>query len=444
MNLLAFSDVHLRQGLDHGRTRAERLLDQEQTLARIAAAAIANHVDAVVFGGDMFEGPTVPSSDYVRVRSALVRPLAAAGIPIVGISGNQTHDSAGNEGEHNAMAVLHQPGIFDVYTRDGLHVLPGVAVIACVPWASTARLRAMLGGGQVDNVNDTASGLVIQIMEELRERARAEHPDLPCVGVSHFATTGWRTPTGLPTDEIRDVVLPLGELERVGFDALLIGHIHAPGVINGTLAERGEAHRPSVVTHPSGAVGNPGQAPGIVRPVGQPASLSASAPIISLGSPHCLSFGEEHVDHGCWLLRDNDAPEFVPLGGRRFVTLDYDAAEVEALLDQPGPPATRGWTSTVQDAIVRLRYKADQGDPILREHAAVTAALVAAGAHHVYKIIPLVERETRARVEGISEDIGPLDALALWQASPEGGSVPVDLAYALRDWMGRQLEEWAA
>lgn len=376
MRVLAFSDVHLGA---HGRTD-----DQEHVLARVAALAIEERVDAVLFAGDMFEGPGVPSSHYVRVRRALCAPLGQESIPVVAISGNSRHDSAGNQGEENAMAVLQDPWRFEVRTRPALVPVDNafgdvLAVVACVPWASVNRLRAHLNG--TDDTDALAAQLVIRIMEQLRAEAERDYPGVPVYLVSHFATSGWKTPTGLPTDEIRDVVLPLDEIERLGFDAVCLGHIHVPGVINGA---------------------------GSGRP-----------PIISLGSPGCLNHGEGSVEHGVWIL-GGEVPEFRPIKGRRFHTTDLTGED--AIL------ASQGAFSFVagfgyDGAIVRVRYSCTAEQTRRINQASVKTALLAAGAHEV-TVEATVEREARARVAGMTATLGPLDALDLYLASQSiNGSV---------------------
>ncbi len=376
MRVLAFSDVHLGA---HGRTD-----DQEQVLYRIAALAIEERVDAVLFAGDMFEGPGVPSSHYLRVRRALCEPLAAAKIPVVAISGNGKHDSAGPQGEENALAVLqgqdfgaeahgYMPS-FAVHTRPAITYVPPGLVVACVPWASVNRLRAHLNG-QAEDADLMAAQLVLRIMAGLRAEASRDYPGVPCYLTSHFACSGWKTPTGKFTDELKDVVLPLDELEALGFDAVLRGHVHVPGVVNGA---------------------------GCGRP-----------PVISLGSPGCLNHGEGSVPHGVWIL-GGEAPEFRPIEHRPFLTLDYTFWTEPEVFDCEDWHVGFGLSlPNVDGAIVRLRYECTAEQARRIDRSKLLKALHDAGAREV-TVEATVERQTRARVEGMSLSLSPGEALDLY------------------------------
>jgi len=56
---LIFSDAQLGAHPDYGRNPGDRLKDQAATLAVIAELAREHNVDAVLNGGDTFEGPIV-------------------------------------------------------------------------------------------------------------------------------------------------------------------------------------------------------------------------------------------------------------------------------------------------------------------------------------------------------------------------------------------------
>jgi hypothetical protein len=66
------------------------------------------------------------------------------------------------------------------------------------------------------------------------------------------------------------------------------------------------------------------------------------------------------------------------------------------------------------DAVVRVRYTATEEQARRIDHAEITRALYDAGAHKVYAIQPTIERENRARVDGVDEDIAPLAAVDAW------------------------------
>ena len=74
----------------------------------------------------------------------------------------------------------------------------------------------------------------MRLAEGLVEIARglfAQMATGPKYLVGHWSVTGASTPTGLPTDLFREPVLDLAALDTIGFDAIVLGHIHKPQMI---------------------------------------------------------------------------------------------------------------------------------------------------------------------------------------------------------------------
>ncbi len=398
MKALLLADVHL------GKSAASipgRLDDQENALRQAAEIAISENVDCVLFGGDLFNGPGVPSSHYLRARRSLVAPLAEARIPTMAVSGNGSHDSAGNEGEDNAMAVLDYAPHFHVRTRPALALLPGL-VVACIPWAAPGHVRASLNGNADSDA--TVAELVLRIAQNLHDEARDKYPGVPCVALMHWSLSGWSTPTGMATDEFKEPVIDTDRLEAVGFDAVLAGHIHSPGVVNANVV---------------------GGAP--------------DRPILYAGSPLPLDHGEASCQHGVWLLDIEPglvSVDFRPLAYRPFVTLDFDPeyGDIEAQL---ALAERLGWDPAMTGAIVRARYTltAEQASRVTKRD--VEQALLAAGAWHA-TAEPDVIRESRVRAEGVVESMAPMDALESWLGVQDP---PIDgaLTEGVRAWTREAL-----
>ena len=70
---------------------------------------------------------------------------------------------------------------------------------------------------------------------------------------------------------------------------------------------------------------------------------------------------------------------------------------------------------------------------------ALRGFLKEAGVHKVFSLAPIIERTERARVEGVDEHLGPMEALDAWIKSV--GCGPPE---PLRDLTARYLEEVAA
>lgn len=75
-------------------------------LARTVDQMIAAQVDVVVHGGDLFHRSHPGISDIVWARQQMNR-LAAAGIPVIGNTGN--HDASSDRGKAPATAAVHDP-----------------------------------------------------------------------------------------------------------------------------------------------------------------------------------------------------------------------------------------------------------------------------------------------------------------------------------------------
>jgi exonuclease SbcD len=208
VKLLAFGDLHLGAGTALGREPGDRLRDQEQVLERIVSLAGVRQVDAILMGGDLFEGPGITPEQL----DAFMRPFEQleGSIPMVAVSGNGRHDLAMRH--VNALQPLrHVPGVH-VYSRPTLYEL-GPVMVACLPWVSPARLVASMNG----NVD-----------RDLREAAG----DKPAILLTHGSISGAALPNGLPVDQLREPILDLFELADLGFAAVIAAHIHKHQVLH--------------------------------------------------------------------------------------------------------------------------------------------------------------------------------------------------------------------
>lgn len=341
--LLVVADTHIGKSRD---MYAERLADQESSWQQALNLAVAHNCDAVLFAGDACELRNPSSAE----RAAFQRPLVGYPVPVVAINGN--HDVARGDVPSAIELVGSELGGGLLIARANPGVVPvGGAAVCCLPWVSPARLRASGNGSDA-----AVPELLMQIAEDLRESARRFRPDLPCILLGHWATTGWRLPTGLPTDALHEPLFPVEELDRMGFDACFFGHVHSPGRITR------EAY--------------------------------------SVGSPLCLDHGEENDPHGCWIWEDGEA-EFVELDYRPFLTIEEDFTQNE-----------RTVAPDVTGAVVRFRYRATEEQARRIDHAEIRRELLAAGAASV-QIVPTIERASRARVENMGA-LHPFDAIDAW------------------------------
>jgi DNA repair protein SbcD/Mre11 len=357
---LAIGDLHLGSGADYGREPGDRLHDQERVWARALELAVAHDVDAVLFAGDAFHRRRPTPSELCAFQRPLQAFRAEHDIEVCAIPGNHDVESASLP---SALEVFRRE--VDLYDLPGLWIAPGGAIVATLPWTPPARLVAARDGGDRDENHALAAQLLVETARDLRGQI-----DGPAVLLAHWSISGARTPTGVYTDDFREPVIPLADLEALGFDAVIAGHIHLPEVLNGP--------------------------------------FDGGRPILYVGSPAPVDFGEQDSPHGCWIIDVGVTvtATFVPIPSRPFVTVGLSIDDVLGYsLDSD---------EDVTDAVVRVRYTATEEQARRIDHSSLTASLYEAGAHRVHSIQPTIVRENRARVEGVTEEIAPLAAVGAW------------------------------
>ena len=413
MKLLCTGDFHLGAGAEYGRATGDRLADQERVLERIVKLARDEDVDAMLFAGDAFEKRR-PSPEEIHVWQDFVYEATCYANPLVSIDGN--HDviaadvfcapelAVGNDHSRAPRVVEIGP-------------LSGSVFVATLPWTPPARLVAARSGGDRDELHAEVADLLIETARDLRSQIPA---DRTAILIAHWSVSGAVTPTGADVGLFREPVLPLAELEQLGFDAIVLGHIHKPQQLGA----------------PSAYVDNEGEQP----------------PIFYVGSPMVLNFGEAASEHGVWIFDTGEEElRFVPIEDRPFVTVDVDIPV--ALANPVGIHPTTDTTDIIAsavaehfpltDAVVKIRYRATAEQARRVDHSALRGLCADAGVHKLYAVQPEIVRSDRARVEGVDEQIAPMQALDLW-IEHNFQSVPSTRGETLRSITARYLEEVGA
>ena len=396
--LLCFGDAHLGQGPEYGVPPRGRLGDQDDVLQQIAQLAIDEAVGGVLCAGDVFEGPNIPP-EQLDVFARFVEALQGR-IPVLSVVGNARHDAAMRA--TNGLAIFNHIDGIEVHAQPGVVAFAGCAV-ATLPWVHPGRLIAQRGGGDRDEIHADAAQLLLDIAAQGLEDCARVAPGAPTILLGHWSVSGASLPNGLPVDQLREPVIALPDLEALGFDAIVAGHIHRPQLLETRV----------------------GSAPG---------------PIFYVGSPMPLNHGEASTDHGVWILDlpggasssvrapstpvdgqsngspagdagSTPAPRFIPIDSPRFVTLDY--ADPDFFLSGCFDQTTELVDGTVADAIVRVRYRATSEQQAKIDVSQIRRDLFEAGAA-VVKVQPEILRADRARVSGVDESLGELDALDLY------------------------------
>lgn len=129
--ILFCADTHLGYAAkcrNHGSGLNERVVDGYRAFRETVDYAIANEVDLFLHGGDLFHRSWPTVTDIVFARRQLDR-LAAAGIPVVGTTGN--HDAAAERGKSPATAAVHDPQRGIDFVVDPLRLIepvPGLTI----------------------------------------------------------------------------------------------------------------------------------------------------------------------------------------------------------------------------------------------------------------------------------------------------------------------------
>lgn len=425
--LLATADLHIGAGADH---RLDALADQERILNQIVEVTETNACDGVLIAGDVFHKTLKAQRDpesAIALFGRFTRQLADAGIPVVAITGNAQHD----------IRNADLPCALDHFATDYFRVsrvpelirFVGDVAVCTLPNVPLGRLIASRGGGDREETIELATALLLDVAAELRAQVPEEWPS---VLLGHWSVSGASLPNGLPVSTLSEPVLPVDELEALGFDAMVFGHIHKP-------------------------------------------QLFGQGSTFYTGSPMVHDFGEASFDHGVWII-DVDTlgvsrePEFVPLTDRRFVTVNVDLCpeagnKITALRTLDGsvngatnipeniraeysPDETDAIAAAISeqfplaDAVVRVTYRATEEQHRRVDHTAIKALLDDAGVHKVYGGIhwdPV--RETRARVAGVDEQLDPLAAVTAWCGANDVDDAP---ALALEQLTTTYLEGAAA
>lgn len=371
MRALCVADNHFGKGHRYGRVPGERLAEQEANFRTVLELAREHHVDVVLHAGDLMDRRTPTPHELLAAERPLVEHEAAGGARVVMVNGN--HCVSGTD-ESCAVQVFAEAGLIELHRRAGLTTI-GDTSIAFLPWAPVSRIVAAEGGGDRDDVNQVAAELLLETARGLR----AAQQTGPMILLTHFSISGASTPDGMDVSLFREPVLDLGDLEAIGFDAVIAGHIH-----------KGQY-------------------------------LDAEERILYVGSPMPLDFGEAKCEHGCWIVDfdgDSMTTEFVPIDSRPFLTIDGTTD------DDTWHPAEE-----VAGAFVKIRLHATEEQARHYDVAGLRSALFDdLGAHNVW-VESTIVRELRARVAGIDETVSDTDALELWLSSQ---AVNGDQAPALR------------
>ncbi|MBP2635522.1 MAG: hypothetical protein H6Q72_1429 [Firmicutes bacterium] len=370
MKLAHIADIHWGFGYA-GPTPQSRFDDICRVMDWTTERIIAEGCEMVIVAGDMFRKADVSldkASREIRAAAAWLRKLTGAGIEVLIISGTPSHDPASayellKDYQMPRVSIITQPASIDVHCFDegfSVVLVPGMD-------RSNFMTRDEYKGLPAHEVHKLMTEHITATCQNLL----AECNYTPSILVSHMtydlADTGFedvlqQNEAILTTDAIR------------GFDLVALGHIHRP---------------------------------------------QQNCRVFYPGSPERLSFNDEKVDAGFWIHELSEGKftsKYVHTPARRFITLTLNDNGIADFVN--GNLDFEDVWGDFANAIVRVRYTCGEELNKALNRRAMEKALYDAGAFFVAEIKGDIERASdRLRDEGLTEAIGPMEAVRRWAAA---------------------------
>lgn len=367
MKLLCTGDNHLGKAQDLGRTPGERLAEQEAVWRATLELARNERCDALLHGGDLFDGRRPGPDVMLAAERPLVEHQMEGGCTVYLVAGN--HDVPSQDGPCG-LDVLAQAGLIELAREPRVWRIPSAmnldVEVCALPWAPLSRLIATDGGATPrEDLATLAAELLLETARGMHDAAKNQ------ILLGHWSVSDTSLPNGMDVGSLGGVVLPMDDLTGLWSGQIVFGHIH-----------KGECY----------------------------------GDFTYVGSPQPLDFGEAACSHGCWIMEWDEtqrlwALEFVPLESPEFFTVYLTDREVEEMAGGTMPalaPAMRRY--------VKVRYTATEEQARRIDQAALRAHADEYGAKRVW-IEQTVERAHRERGAVIDDAGTRVDQLAAFLAA---------------------------
>ena len=317
MKILHTADWHIGQFkgpvVDGVNLRSQ---DTIKCLEYMVEVAQKEKPDIVCISGDIFHqeqiGPVRYSDEMIHATN-IITALAHFASYVIIMRGTPNHDGSGQFRvlkrmllNVNNVCVVTEP--FVIKTR--------YADIACIPGFDKQEFRAKFPGLSADEENLAWTKYISDIVLALR----AECENTPIL-MAHYTVPGCNMESGQTSFFTNfEPVIPREALEAAGYEAVLLGHIHRPQILNGL-------HN-----------------------------------VFYSGAINAMNFNDEGQERGFWIHEFSDTGKLTKGHNcitpyRRFYTITWDTEEVEAYIREGVMYLHRlGFPEDVTDKIVRVRY----------------------------------------------------------------------------------------
>lgn len=272
--------------------------------------------DIVCVSGDVFHqeqiGP-VRYSDEMIVATDTITKLAGVAKAVIVMRGTPNHDGGGQFRVLGKMFA--NTGNVHIVTSPTVLRTP-YADIACIPGFDKQEFRSRFPGLSADEENEAWTSYISSMVMGLR----AECHNTPIL-MAHYTVPGCNMESGQTSFFTNfEPVIPRESLEAAGYEAVLLGHIHRPQILNGL-------HN-----------------------------------VFYSGAINAMNFNDEGQERGFWIHEFSDTGKLTKGHNcitpyRRFYTITWDTEEVEAYIREGVMYLHRlGFPEDVTDKIVRVRY----------------------------------------------------------------------------------------
>lgn len=357
-----------------------RSLDTVKCLEYMVEMAREEKPDLVCISGDVFHqeqiGP-VRYSDEMVTATRIIDELSKVSKFVVVMRGTPNHDGAGQFRvltkmlEHNKkVAVVTTPQVISTPIAD----------IVCIPGFDKQEFRAKFPGLSAEEENLTWTNHISEMVMGLRAQCSQTNivaDMVPAILMAHYTVPGCNMESGQTSFFSNfEPVIPREALQTARFDAVLLGHIHRPQMLEGLES------------------------------------------VFYSGAINAMNFNDEGQKRGFWIhefekkiLKKGHLYE-TPY--RKFQTIKWDKEDVaEYLRSGKMYLLEKDYASSCMDAIVRLQYSCDTEQKKALNIPVLQKDLYEIGAFYVADI----EAESMMNITNrqlLSEESDPLLNLKKW------------------------------
>lgn len=357
-----------------------RSLDTVKCLEYMIEKAREEQPDLVCISGDVFHqeqiGP-VRYSDEMVTATRIIDELSKVSKFVVVMRGTPNHDGAGQFRvltkmlEHNKkVAVVTTPQVINTPIAD----------IVCIPGFDKQEFRAKFPGLSAEEENLTWTNHISEMVMGLRaqcSQANIVADMVPAILMAHYTVPGCNMESGQTSFFSNfEPVIPREALQTARFDAVLLGHIHRPQMLEGL------------------------------------------ENVFYSGAINAMNFNDEGQKRGFWIhefeKKSVKKGHLYETPYRKFQTIKWDKEDVaEYLRSGKMYLLEKDYASSCMDAIVRLQYICDTEQKKALNIPVLQKDLYEIGAFYVADI----EAESMVNITNrqlLSEESDPLLNLKKW------------------------------